>query len=130
MFSLLPQTPTPPNPFLLLGLTLLALATIFPLIVVCEVVVFQIMRWGAFRACLKAAAQVNAVSSAIGLGLMLLAPRPNVWQLLIFLALSIVMEALLLNRIKPGASKANWIVSLLANAVSYIVLILPAFRFQ
>jgi hypothetical protein len=130
MFSMLPQATTPPNPFLMFALTLVALATIFPLIVVCEVVVFQIMRWGKFRVCLKAAAQVNAASSAIGLGLMLLIPRPEVWQLLIFLVLAIVIEALLLNRIKPGARKANWTVSLLANAISYIVLILPAFRFQ
>jgi hypothetical protein len=130
MFSMLPQATQPTNPFLLFGLTIVVLALIYPLIVICEVVVYQLRRWGTFRDCLKTAALVNAVSSAMGVVLMLVVPRPATWQLFIFLAMAIAIEAVLLNRIRPGQSKANWTLAIWANGVSYVVLILPAFRFQ
>lgn len=113
-----------------MALTLMALTMLLPLIVVFEVIAFQLMRWGPLRACVKTAVQVNAITFVIGLALTFLVPKPNLWQLLIYLAFAIVTEALLLTRIKPGSTRLSWSVSILANAISYIVLILPAFRFQ
>lgn len=130
MFSILLTSTIAPNHLLVLLLTLIALASIFPLIVLVEMVILQLMRWGKFKSCIKAAIQVNGATFFIGIILVFIVPKPELWQLLIFLVLAILIEATLLNHLKPNTPQANWTVSILSNLVSYTILILPAFQFQ
>jgi hypothetical protein len=130
MFSSLFNAPLPPHPALIVLLTLVALAALFPLIVITEVIVYQLMRWGRLRECVATAAKVNALTFVVGVAGTLLAPQPALWQLLVFLGLATSLEAFLLQRIRPNAAKANWTVAILANVLSYVVLILPAFQFR
>ncbi|MFZ6030911.1 MAG: hypothetical protein ACOYYS_24655 [Chloroflexota bacterium] len=130
MFSIFFEPTTPANPLLLLLLTLVTLITVYLLIVVAEASVYQWMGWGNLRACIKTAAQVNTLTFLVGVALMLIFPKPALWHLLVFLLVAVTVEALWLTRIRPDRPRANWTVSIVANAVSYMVLILPPFLAQ
>ncbi len=110
-------------------LTALSLASFFPLIVLVEYVALQLLGWGKFRACLKAAFRMNLISYVVSILLMLFVPQPTTWQLLLNLALTIGIETGVLNLLKRNAWKSNLKAAIIANVASYIIWILPAFRF-
>jgi len=130
MFDYLSAPTLPGGMFGLFLLTLLSLFSILPLVVLVEYVVIQLLRWGKFRQTLGAAIKMNLVSFIVGLALMLMIPEPDTWQLLLFLGVAIVIETGILAMLKKGVLRENLVAAVLANGVSYIVLILPAFRFR
>jgi hypothetical protein len=109
---------------LLLGLVLLILVVL--LIVVIESVILQLLRWGNFKRSLSGALWMNAVSSFVGLPFVLLVPRFGYPSLLIGWTLTVVIEALVLTRLKPETKRQNWVISIIANITSYLILILPS----
>jgi len=125
----MPKTILPLNngaPILLLGLGLALFVLVVLLIVVIESAVLQFLRWGAFRSCLKGAFWMNLASSLIGLVFLLLVPGFGRWALLPGWALTVIIEALVLARLKPGSGRQNWLASIVANLVSYLLVIAPA----
>jgi len=130
MFSILPAFSADSNLILFTILTFVALLMVYAMIVIIEVAVLQIMRWGEFRSCLKAGALMNIVSFLVGFGLMLLVPKPALWHLFIFMIIATLIEGIILGRFKPGSLKQNWLTALIANLASLIILLVPAFMFQ
>jgi hypothetical protein len=114
------------SPVLLVGLAVALFILVVLLIVVIESAVLQWMRWGELRRSLTASFWMNAASSLVGLVFLVLVPSFGRWLLIIGWALAVIIEALVLMRLKPGAVRQNWLVSTIANLVSYLVLILPA----
>ena len=109
---------------LLLGLALLILVVL--LIVVIESAVLQLMRWGDFKRSLSGALWMNAASSLVGLPFVLLVPRFGYPSLLIGWMLTVIIEALVLTRLKPEARRQNWVIAIIANIISYLIVILPS----
>jgi hypothetical protein len=129
---LLGPPPDIAGPSLLIGLgfTIVALIIMFCLIVIVESAVLQLMRWGAFRRSLSGSFWMNLASTLIGFIFLALVPTLGLLGLLIAWAASVGIEAVVLMRIKPGERRHNWIVSLVANLVSYLVLLLPTYYFS
>ncbi len=125
----MPLTMPPPDtgaPVLLLGLGLALFILVVLLIVVIESAVLQLLRWGEFRNSLKGAFWMNLASSLVGFVFLVMVPGFGRWPLLLGWALTVVIEALVLARLKPEAGRHNWLASAVANLVSYLVVILPA----
>jgi hypothetical protein len=113
-------------PALFLGLGLILFILVVLLIVVIESTVLQLLRWGELRNSLKGAFWMNLASSLVGLVFLIMVPGFGRWPLLIGWALSVVIEALVLMRLKPQAVRQNWLASVVANLASYLLLIVPA----
>ncbi|MCU0487685.1 MAG: hypothetical protein MUE67_01890 [Anaerolineales bacterium] len=97
--------------------------------VVIETAVYQLLNWGTFQTCLRAAFLVNLASAlliAAGLMSMQRLGWPGVTGSVL---IAVLLEGLILNRLKPGARQLNWLVSILANLASFLILILPVFFF-
>ena len=120
------------GPSLLLGLgfTIAALAIMFALIVIVESTVMQLMSWGALRHCLKDAFWMNLASTLIGFFFLALVPRFGYWGLLLAWAISVIIEALVLGRLNRQAGRKSWLVALVANLVSYLLLMLPTYLYS
>lgn len=130
MFSTLNQPANPGVAPGMLLLTALALGIVWALIVLIELVVLQLLRWGNFRQALRASAIMNAISSVVGLVLLLAFPQPSVWGLLGSGALAGMIETAVLVRLRRGDVRENAIAALVANLASYLVLVLPAYLFR
>ena len=97
--------------------------------VVIETAVFQLLNWGTFQACLRAAFLVNLASALlITAGLMSL-QRLGWLGVTVSAVIAMLLEGRVLNRLKPGTQQLNWIVAILANLASFLILILPVFFF-
>lgn len=113
-----------------LGMGLVAICLLTLLIALIEAVVLTLLKWNIFPRSLLAAAITNIASSLVGgLLLIFLQDLPLIWVVITFL-LSVVIEAAILVRIQPGAGRRAWLLSLLANLASYLLLILPAYLFS
>lgn len=97
------------------------------LIITLETTALQMQSWGTFRACLKGAAIMNAVSSLVGFGAYALVPALGLFGILISWVLSVLIEGFVLSRLVPGDPRRAYRVSLLANLASYLILIIPAY---
>jgi hypothetical protein len=113
-----------------LALTLGALALLFALIVVIESAVLQGMRWGSFKACLKASFWMNLASTLFGFLGLGAAPALGVWGLLSAWVLSVVIEALVLRRLNRQAVRRSWGIAFVANLVSYALILFPIYLFS
>ena len=107
--------------------TIAALLTLFILMVLAESVVMQLMNWGALKPSLKAAMMMNLASSLLVFFVLSMVPRIGTIGLLVAFVISVIIEALVLMRLKSGKTVHNWSVSLAANLGSYLILIYPAF---
>lgn len=97
--------------------------------VVIETAVYQLFNWGPFQTCLRAAFLVN-LASAIFIATGLMSMQRLGWFGVTGSALiAVLLEGLILNRLKPGARQLNWLVSIFANLASFLILILPVFFF-
>ena len=115
-----------PGFIVLAGITLLL---VFLLIVLSESVVLQLLGWGDRRATWIAAIKFNAVSAVLTapvLGMARQWGEPSLW---LAWGLSVVIEGLILLRLKQGTALYNFLCALLANTASYLILILPSFLF-
>ena len=117
-------------PGLLIGLGLLLWVVLLCLIIIIESAVLQLLRWDGFKRSLLGALWMNLASTLVGLVFVLLATELGLFSLLVSWGLSVVIEAMVLMRLKPGARPHNWLASLIANLASYLILILPAFLSQ
>ena len=113
-------------PILLIGLGIALFILVVCLIIVIESAVLQLMGWGELRRSLVGAFWMNLASSLVGLVFLLLIPSFGRWPLLASWVLTVMIEALVLMRLKPGARRHNWLVSLIANLASYLIVIVPA----
>lgn len=114
----------------MLALTIGALFILFLLIVVIESTALQLLSWDAFRKCLVASFWMNLASTAVGFFFLALIPKYGLPGLILALAISIAIEALVLTRRKPGETRRNWIAAVVANLASYVLLIFPTYYFS
>ena len=114
----------------MLALTIGALFILFLLIVVIESAALQLLSWDAFQKCLRASFWMNLASTAVGFFFLALIPKYGLPGLILALAISIAIEALVLTRRKPGETRRNWIAAVVANLASYILLIFPTYYFS
>jgi len=97
--------------------------------VVIETAVYQLLNWGPFQTCLRAAFLVN-LASALLIAAGLMSMQRLGWLGVTGSALiAVLIEGFILNRLKAGARQLNWLVSILANLASFLILILPVFFF-
>ena len=95
--------------------------------VVIESAVLQLMRWGSFRSSLRAALLMNLASMLISYYFLYLLPSLGWIGLLLSWATAVLIEGGVLNWIKRGQARQNWLVGLAANLASYLMLFLPAY---
>jgi hypothetical protein len=105
-------------------------AILILLITLVEMVVLQLLRWGNTRQSMRASLAMNLTSSVVGILLLVLFPQPNVRNLLITWFILVIIEGGVLTRIRPETPRYNWFNAAVANLVSYIILIMPAFLFR
>jgi hypothetical protein len=103
-----------------------ALIVLTLIITVAESVVMLLLKWGTYRRILLASLLMNVTSTIFG-GVLIavgLFARSYI-SLAIAFVLSVLIEGGVLMLMKRGAARQNWIVSLSANLVSYLFIILP-----
>ncbi|MBI3175804.1 MAG: hypothetical protein HYZ25_18940 [Chloroflexi bacterium] len=110
---------------LVVGMGLLALCILTALIVVAEAAVLFFLKWGTFKRSLLASLVMNLVTTLIGGGLMFLLSNTYLGLLVDFL-LSVLIEGGVLLLFNRETVRKNWIAALAANAVSYLLILLPA----
>jgi len=119
-----------PSMLISLGFTIAALIIMFFLIVIIETTVLQLMRWGKFRGCLKASFWMNLGSTLVGFLFLAMVPRFGLLGLFFGWLVSVCIEVVVLMRLKPGQRRHNWLVSLISNLVSYLILLLPTYYYS
>jgi len=113
-----------------LGLGFVALLLLTFLITLVEGVVLALFKWNVFPRALVASLIANVTSSLVGgLLLIFLQDIPLIWMLLAFV-LSVSIEGTILLKIQPAFGRRTWLLTLLANLASYLLLILPAYLFS
>jgi len=119
-----------PSLLISFGFTIVALIIMFFLIVIIETAVLQLMRWGKFRASLKTSFWMNLGSTLVGFLFLAMVPQFGLLGLVFGWFASVLIEALVLMRFKPGERRHNWLVSLIANLASYMILLLPTYYYS
>jgi hypothetical protein len=113
-----------------LGMGVVALLLLTLLIALVEAVVFTLLKWNSFPRSLLAGVIVNLTSSlAGGVLLIFLQEIPLIWILIAFV-LSVIIESVILIKIQPATGRRAWLISLIANLASYLLLILPAYLYS
>jgi hypothetical protein len=116
-------------PYLLLVFGFLALIVINLLIAVIEGVTLTLLSWNPFRISMTISFIMNIISGIVnGILLVFLQRSPFVWLPVSFV-LSLMIEVFVMTYFKRQTFRQNSIFILIANLVSYIVLILPAYYF-
>jgi hypothetical protein len=116
-------------PYLLLVFGFLALIVINLLIAVIEGVTLTLLSWNPFRISMTISFIMNIISGIVnGILLVYLQHSPFVWLPVSFV-LSLMIEVFVMTYFKRQTFRQNSIFILIANLVSYIVLILPAYYF-
>jgi len=97
---------------------------------VIEAIVMFFMKWGKFWRCLWVSLLMNVISTIFGL--VLVEPvigwmnNLSTWMVVAYaFLLSVIIEGGVLMLIKRNAARQNWLVSLVANIASYLLIILP-----
>jgi hypothetical protein len=117
------------EPIILLVVEIAFVIVLTIIIALIEMVVLQLLKWGNTRQAMIASITVNIASSIVGVILLILVPEPEVWELGIAWALTVVLESLILMKLRRGAKRQNVIAALVMNLASYSILILPAYLF-
>lgn len=99
------------------------------IISIIEAVVMLLFKWATFWRSLWVSLIMNALSTLFGIGSVLLfsiSSDNSIWSA-VFMAflLSIIIEGGVLLLAKRGATRLNWLVSLVANSASYLLVIFP-----
>ena len=107
-----------------------ALCLITILVALVEGVVLTLFKWNTFPRSLLAAGIANLVSALVGGALLVfLQALPVLWMGVAFV-LSILIEGAILLKIQLESGRRAWLVVLMANVASYLILILPAYLFS
>ena len=107
------------------GVGLLVLCIVSGIVVLLESLVLWRLRWGTFKRSLLAAFVMNLVTSILGIGVVIFTLPLGWWGLLIDFGLSVLVEGGILMLFKRRAARENWIAALAANALSYLLIMLP-----
>jgi uncharacterized membrane protein len=119
----------PASGYLLLVLGFLALLVIDLIIALIEGVTLTLLKWNPFRQSLTISLIMNITSGILnGILLILLQRTPFVWLSVSFV-ISLLIEGFIMSYFKRDAIRQNSLFVLLANLVSYILFILPAYYF-
>ncbi len=119
----------PAAPYLLLIFGFLALLVVNLLIAVIEGVTLTLLSWNPFRISMTVSFIMNIISGIVnGILLVFLQRSPFVWLPVSFV-ISLIIEVSVMTYFKREAFRQNSIFILIANLVSYILLILPAYYF-
>lgn len=118
-----------PGPWMLIVAAVFSLGALIVLtlfITIVESVVMLLLKWGMFRRILWASLLMNVTSTIFGGVLIALGLFSDsyIWLAVAFV-LSVLIEGGVLMLMKRGAARQNWIASLVANLVSYLLIILP-----
>lgn len=100
---------------------------LFLLILLVETIALQLLRWGDFKSSLKASFWMNLASTLIGLLFLWLVPALGWLGIFIAWALSVLIEWLVLMRLRRGENRRNLILATIANLASYLLLIVPSY---
>lgn len=119
----------PASVYLLLGFGFLALIVVNLLIALIEGVALTLLKWNPFRASITVSFIMNMASGIVnGILLIFLQHNPFVWLPISFV-LSLLIEGFSMTYFKRDAFRQNYLLVLIANLASYIILILPAYYF-
>jgi len=121
------QSTTPPGVQVLI---IAALVVFFLLIVLVESVILQLLRWGDAKSSWWAALWMNLASALIVFVCISLTPRLGLMSLLISWVFSVFVERLVLMRLKHDQARYTWLVAIIANLASFMVLLLPTYFFS
>ncbi len=103
-----------------------ALILLTIIISVAEAVVMFLLKWGSFVRSLLASLLMNVTSTIFGGVLVVVGFYSDPYLLLaIGFVLSVVIEGGVLMLMKRDSGLRNWIVSLVANSASYLLILLP-----
>ena len=108
---------------------LLVLCIVSVIVVLLESLVLWRLGWGSFKRSLLASFVMNLVTSILGIGVVMFTLPLGLWGFLIDFGLSVLVEGGILMLFKRGAAKENWLAALAANAVSYMLIMLPFYYF-
>jgi hypothetical protein len=111
-------------------LYLLTLLIVLLLTVLIETIALQLMRWGDFKGCLRAALVMNLASIVIWFIMLVMVPQLGLAGLLLAFLLSTVIEWGVLARMRRGVVAYNFLAALVANLASYLIILLPAFLYS
>ena len=119
----------PAAPYLLLVFGFLALLVVNLLIALVEGVTLTMLSWNPFRISMTVSFIMNIISGIVnGILLVLLQRSPFVWLPVSFV-LSIIIEVFVMTYFKRDTFRQNCVFTFLANLVSYLLIILPAYYF-
>lgn len=119
------RTPiTAATPLMFIG-GLFVLLLVVCVVVILEAFLLNLLRWDAHRACLRAAAIANLISTPAALIYLIFSPG---WNSILLAALaSSILEGFILVRRQPDLRWANWVYAVIINAASYLIVIGPAY---
>jgi hypothetical protein len=106
-------------------LVISALVVLLLIIIVIESAALQFIGWGNLRRSLRGALFMNLASALFTFIFLALVPRLGWPGLLGGAIISVLIEGLILRRMKPDGGSSNWTAAIIANLTSYIILILP-----
>ena len=115
------------NPAAIISLELGAAILFWMVFVVVETAVLQFVNWGDFRHCLRGSLIANLASALVLAMSLIWIPRFGLAGLTTGVLLSILIEGYVFFRLNPDAKSRNWLAAILANLVSFIILIFPVF---
>jgi uncharacterized membrane protein YGL010W len=115
------------NPIAIFSLEIGAAVLFWLVIVVVETAVFQFMSYGDFRQCLRAALIANLATALIVAAALMLIQRFNLNGLAVAGLAAVLVEGLVLNRLKPGPTRQNWLTACVSNLASFAILIFPVY---
>jgi hypothetical protein len=99
------------------------------LIALIEAVVMTLLRWDTFRRCSLVSLVMNIASMLANVILLAVFHNPNLIILLTGWLISVLIDSGILMIFKRRAVRQNLIVAVIANTLSYLILIAPAFYY-
>lgn len=127
MFTSIPYDVAGPGILLVAAAFSIGSLIILTLIIsIAEAIALLLLKWDRFGRSLWASLLMNVTSTIFGgvLIVMGLLGSTYIWLAVAF-ALSVLIEGGVLMLMKRGSARQNWIASLVANAASYLLIILP-----
>lgn len=124
------QTTTPGVVFGMIAGGIAVLCLVISLIAVVETVVLTLVGWGDFRISLRISTLMNIASGIVGGILLVLFPQPSVQSIVIAMAISILIEGLIMTRFQQNTVLLTILAVFLANMISYGIIIFPAYFYS
>jgi hypothetical protein len=109
----------------------ITLVLVYLLISIIEMTVMQLFRWGDRKECLAASLKMNAVSSIIGVLLVILFQSPPPWWgLVVAWLMSVLIESRVLTIVRRETALLNTWAVVAANLASYVIVIIPTYMWH